>query len=124
MLPRGAPPGPATVYAKMPPELSPMSPFLTAATAPMPETVKSREFIEMNLYYMRLLNEGMAGMTHAKDIRTAEGLLDAPLPPDMVGAMTSFREMLNDAVVADHRKQGVDIGDPYDAHRQHYATEM
>jgi len=41
----------------------------------------------MNLYYMRLLNEGMAGMTHAKDIRTAEALVEAPLPQDMLGAM-------------------------------------
>jgi phenylpropionate dioxygenase-like ring-hydroxylating dioxygenase large terminal subunit len=124
LLPPGATPGPNTVYAKMPPELSPMSPFLTATTAPMPDTVKSREFIEMNLYYMRLLNEGMAGMTHAKDIRTAEALLDAPLPQDMVGAMTMFRKMLNEAVVADHRRQGMDIGDLNDVDRKNYATSV
>jgi hypothetical protein len=124
LLPPGATPGPDTVYAKMPPELSPMSPFLTTSAAPMPDTVKSREFIEMNLYYMRLLNEGMAGMTHAKDIRTAEALLDAPLPQDMLGAMTTFRKMLNEAVVADHRKQGMDIGDLNDVDRKNYATSV
>ena len=115
LMPPGATPGEGTVYAKMPPEVSPMSPFLTMPTAPMPNTVGSKEFIEMNLYFMRLLNKGMAGMTHEKDIRTAEALLDSALPSDITGAMMAWRKMLNDAVMVDHRKQGMDIGDLHDS---------
>jgi Rieske 2Fe-2S family protein len=111
LMPPGATPGEGTVYAKMPLEISPMSPFLTMPSAPMPGTVGSKEFIEMNLYFMRLLNKGMAGMTHEKDIRTAEALLDSALPGDITGATLAWRKMLNDAVMADHRKQGMDIGD-------------
>ena len=35
---------------------------------------------------MRLLNKAMAGMTHERDVRVAESLLDTPLQSDLVGA--------------------------------------
>ena len=69
------PPDPlAFAYREMPPEVSPMTHFLTVPTQAMPAEVGSREFIEMNIHFMRVLNEGMAGMTHRKDIEAAEAL--------------------------------------------------
>ncbi len=124
LMPPGATPGEGTVYAKMPPAVSPMSPFLTMPSAPMPGTMGSKEFIEMNLYFMRLLNKGMAGMTHEKDIRTAEALLDSALPSDITGATMAWRKMLNDAVMVDHRKQGMDIGDLHEVDASHFGTSV
>jgi Ring hydroxylating alpha subunit (catalytic domain) len=108
----------------VPPEVAPMSPYLTMSTAPMPSTVKSREFIDLNLYFMRVLNEGMAGMTHAKDVRVAESLVNTELPEDVVAATIAWRKKLNDAVVAEHRKQGMDIGDLNDVDAKHFATSV
>jgi phenylpropionate dioxygenase-like ring-hydroxylating dioxygenase large terminal subunit len=124
LLPPGAVAGEGTIYAKVPSEIAPMSPYLTMATAPMPSTVKSREFIEMNVHFMRVLNEGMAGMTHAKDVRVAESMLTTELPEDVVGATVAWRKKLNDAVMAEHRKQGMDIGDLNDIDARQYATSV
>jgi hypothetical protein len=57
---------------------------------------------------MRVLNEGMAGMTHAKDVMIAEGIRDTELPEDLGEAMVAWRRKLNDAVVNWHRHAGVD----------------
>jgi glycine betaine catabolism A len=126
--PQLGPPGATTaadaVYTQLPPELSPMSPFLTVPTAPMPDKVNSREFIEMNLYYMRLLNKGMAGMTHERDVRVAESLLDTPLPSDLAGATIAWRKKLNEAVMEDHRKHGMDLGDLHEVDARHFGTSV
>jgi phenylpropionate dioxygenase-like ring-hydroxylating dioxygenase large terminal subunit len=124
LLPPGAVAGEGTIYAKVPPEIAPMSPYLTMPTAPMPGTVKSREFIEMNLYFMRVLNEGMAGMTHAKDVRVAESMVGTELPEDIMGATVAWRKKLNDAVVAEHKRQGMDIGDLNDVDAKQFATSV
>jgi Rieske 2Fe-2S family protein len=124
LLPPGATPGGGSVYAELPPELSPMSPYLTMPTAPMPSTVGAREFAEMNVYYMRLLNEGMAGMTHEKDVRAAETLLDTELPADAAAATIAWRKKVNDAVVEAHRKLGMDVPDLNDVDAKGYATAV
>jgi glycine betaine catabolism A len=124
LLPPGAVPGEGTIYAKMPPDVAPMSPYLTMPTAPMPSTVKSREFIDMNIYFMRVLNEGMAGMTHAKDVRVAESLVNTELPEDVIGATLAWRKKLNDAVMADHKKQGMDIADLNDVDAKRFSTSV
>ena len=59
-LNEGGPPGPTHVAS-------------TARPAPS-RRVDSRTFIDMNLHFMRLISEGMAGMTHMNDVRVAEGL--------------------------------------------------
>jgi hypothetical protein len=124
LLPPGTKGGADVAYAKMPPQLSPMSPYLTVPTAPPPERVDARQYAEMNVYFMRVLNEGMAGMTHAKDIKTAEALVGTTLPSDMVGATLEWRRKVNDAVVRDHRAQGMDIGDLNDIDARQFATSV
>ena len=101
-----------------------MSLYLTVSNAPMPDKVNSREFIEMNIYYMRLLSKGMAGMTHERDIRVAETLLDTPLPSDLPGATIAWRKKLNEAVMADHKKNGMDLGNLHDVDAKGYATAV
>jgi phenylpropionate dioxygenase-like ring-hydroxylating dioxygenase large terminal subunit len=66
----------------------------------------SRALIEMNIRYMRVLSEGMAGMTHANDVRIAEGLRSIELPADLALASREWRRQLNDAVVQWHRNRG------------------
>jgi Rieske 2Fe-2S family protein len=122
--PPGATSATETVYAQLPPDLSPMSLYLTVPTSPMPDTVNSREFIEMNIYYMRLLSKGMAGMTHERDIRVAESLLDTPLPSDLPGATIAWRKKLNEAVMADHKKNGMDLGNLHEVDARGYATAV
>jgi Rieske 2Fe-2S family protein len=125
LLSPGSSPGPGSAYAPVsPPALVPMTRYLTVSTEPMPETVPSRDFIELNIRAMRILNEGMAGMTHAKDIAVAEALLDTPLPPDVAGAMMEWRRKLNDAVVKFHRERGMDVPDLNDVDAKDYATSV
>jgi Rieske 2Fe-2S family protein len=122
--PPGATSAAEAVYMQLPPEVSPMSLYLTVSNAPMPDKVNSREFIEMNIYYMRLLSKGMAGMTHERDIRVAETLLDTPLPSDLPGATIAWRKKLNEAVMADHKKNGMDLGNLHDVDAKGYATAV
>ena len=108
----GDPTKPETIaYVALPPELSPMAPFQTLPIAPMPETIPSKDFIGLNLHFMKVLSVGMAGMTHAKDIPAAEAIAETQLPEDFAGATVEWRRKLNDAVVEEHRTQGMDIGD-------------
>lgn len=124
LLPPGAVAGPGVTYAQVPRELAPMSPYLTMTTAPAPDKVESRSFIDMNLHFMRVLSDGMAGMTHAKDVAVAAGLAGTQLPEDMAGATMAWRKIVNDAVVADHRRQGMDIGDLNEVDSKGYATSV
>lgn len=125
LLPPGASPGEGSEYVRRPLHQSPMSPFVTAPAKPLaPGRVDARRFIETNIHYMRVLNQGMAGMTHEKDISAAESLLDAQLPDEPRGAFLAWRKMLNDAVVAAHQRQGMDIPDLNEIDARHYATSV
>ncbi len=124
LLPPGATAGPGSTYCQVPDDYVLMSRFMTMPTKPMPTEVVPREFIEMNIKYMRILSEGMAGMTHAKDIATAERLLDEALPTDASAAFVTWRKKLNDAVMADHKKQKMDIPDLNEVDAKHYATSV
>jgi hypothetical protein len=53
----------------------------------------------------------MAGMTHEKDVRVAEGLSDLELPNDFGGAVAAWNKALNDAVVTWNQSQGIDMPD-------------
>jgi phenylpropionate dioxygenase-like ring-hydroxylating dioxygenase large terminal subunit len=73
--------------------------------------VESAEFIDRQIHFMRVLSEGMAGMTHEKDVQVAEGLRDLELPADTRLASRTWRSTLNDAIVAWNRSAGIDIPD-------------
>ena len=73
-------------------------------------TVDSRQYIDQQIHFMRLLSVGMAGMTHEKDVRVAEGLRDLELPADPAElASQIWTEKLNDAIVAWNRAAGMDV---------------
>ena len=65
----------------------------------------------MQIHYMKTLSEGMAGMTHLKDVRVAEGLRNIELPADPTLANAEWQRRLNDAIVAWNRGAGMDIAD-------------
>ncbi len=85
-----------------------MSSAIAARTAGISD---SRALIDANIRYMRILSDGMAGMTHANDVRIAEGLRDIDLPSNPAQAMATWRTTLNDAIVAWYRAAGCDIPD-------------
>jgi phenylpropionate dioxygenase-like ring-hydroxylating dioxygenase large terminal subunit len=118
------PPGPAFAYRKMPTEIAPMTRFMTMPTKPMPSEVAAREFIDFNILTMRVLNKGMAGMTHEKDIQVAETLRDVELPPDILAATIEWRRKLNDAVVAFHKNNRMDVPDLNDVDAKDVATAV
>ena len=70
-----------------------------------------RDFIEAQIHYMRLNSIGMAGMTHEKDVRIAEGLRSLELPPDFGNAVDAWTRTLNDTIMAWNENQGIDTPD-------------
>jgi nitrite reductase/ring-hydroxylating ferredoxin subunit len=70
-----------------------------------------RTLVDTNIHFMRVLGDGMAGMTHANDTRIAEGLRDMELPDDPALAAGVWRHALNEAIVKWYRAAGCDIAD-------------
>jgi phenylpropionate dioxygenase-like ring-hydroxylating dioxygenase large terminal subunit len=68
-------------------------------------------FVEADLRYLRTMNEGMAGMVHADDVRIAEGLRDIELPDDPDEARATWNRTLERAVTEWHRDRGADVPD-------------
>jgi hypothetical protein len=75
------------------------------------DRLDSKEFVRRQVDRMRLLSVGMAGMTHEKDIRIAEGLSDLELPNNFPEAIQVWNKALNRAVMQWHTAQGVDMPD-------------
>ena len=111
-------------YKPLPIELSPMSYYVTLPNAPMPATIASREFIGMNIHFMRVLSEGMAGMTHAKDVAVAEALADTALPADTAQATIAWRRILNEGVMQAHQARQMDIPDLNEVDAKGYAIAV
>lgn len=107
----GSRPGKEQMYVRLPEEDVFSTRYLTLPKAPMPGEVASKDFIDLNIHFMKVLNEGMAGMTHAKDIAVAEQLRETDLPANPREADRTWRRTLHDAVMAAHKAQGMDIGD-------------
>ena len=78
---------------------------------PRDGTFDPRSFVESELHYLRVMNEGMAGMVHADDVRIAEAMADVELPADPALARSEWDRSLNDAVVEWHRAAGHDVPD-------------
>jgi glycine betaine catabolism A len=117
-------PNESHAYAEIGWELSPMSPWATAPAGPMPAQVAAEDFINLNLYFMRTLNTGMAGMTHLRDIEAAEQLATMNLPEDVRAATLAWRKAVNAAVMENHRKQNMDIADLDQLDEQRHATSV
>jgi phenylpropionate dioxygenase-like ring-hydroxylating dioxygenase large terminal subunit len=64
-------------------------------------------FLESELHYLRVMNEGMSGMVHTTDVAVAERLAQqVELPPDPILARQTWERAFSDAVVAWHRSRG------------------
>ena len=111
LLPPGVPRGRGATYAEIG-DMMKGTRYATIATdSPPMSSFDSRQFIDLNIHFMRVLSEGMAGMTHEKDVRVAQALRDLPLPSDPIEASRQWRRQLNDAVVQWHRNAGMQIPD-------------
>jgi phenylpropionate dioxygenase-like ring-hydroxylating dioxygenase large terminal subunit len=125
LLPPGSPPpGPDWAYARVSSANASALHYATARKGPPPASVDARDFIELNIHAMRVLSEGMAGMTHAKDVRVAEGLRGTELPSDLPSALVAWRRTLNDAVVRHHREHGMDVPDLNDVDAKGWGTAV
>ncbi len=76
-----------------------------------PAAFDPRSWLDAEIHYLHTMSDGMAGMVHADDVRTAEGLRGTELPADPALAMATWQRTLNDAVVASHRGAGHDVPD-------------
>lgn len=96
------------------------------ATVPaeMPAEVDSKQFIEMYIRGMSVLNEGMAGMTAAEEIEVIKGLVDVELPKDSREAFSAWRKASNDAIMAYYREKGMDVGDINELDRTNQTTSV
>lgn len=73
---------------------------------PINPNLSARENIIAQYKHMELLSEGMAGMCHAKDVKSASQLLDVDLPEDPGQAIMAWYGMLNHKVMEDGRARG------------------
>ena len=120
----GTPDPSAFAYRWMPPELAPMGHYMTLPAQGMPAEIPAKAFIDMNIHFMKVLSEGMAGMTHAKDVAVAEAIRDTPLPADLAQATVQWRQKLNDAVMQAHRARKMDVPDLNDVDAKRYANAV
>ncbi|MED5544696.1 MAG: aromatic ring-hydroxylating dioxygenase subunit alpha [Pseudomonadota bacterium] len=70
-----------------------------------------RENVQAQFEHMKLLNEGMAGMVHAKEVEIASHLLDVDLPEDPAEAIPMWYGIVQHQVVEQLRARGEDIPD-------------
>jgi phenylpropionate dioxygenase-like ring-hydroxylating dioxygenase large terminal subunit len=66
----------------------------------------SRAYIDMQIHAMRVLSEGMAGMTHMNDVLIAEGLRDLDLTVGPESPDEVWTRSLNNAIMDWHRARG------------------
>ncbi len=88
----------------------------------MPEEVDSKQFIDLYIWFMRQLNDGMAGMNAIEEIEIAEGMRDMELPKNPQEALVVFRKAHNDAVMKWYKDNNMDIADLNEMDRQHLST--
>jgi phenylpropionate dioxygenase-like ring-hydroxylating dioxygenase large terminal subunit len=75
------------------------------------EAFDAAAFVDADIGYLQAMNEGMAGMVSADDVRVAEGLRGIELPGDAERATAEWNRTLNRAVVAWHRERGAEVPD-------------
>ena len=122
----GDPTKPETItYAQLPPELSPMSPYQTMPTAPMPDEDRVEGFHrhEPVLHEAAQRRHGRHDARQGRRARPRR-CVETQLPEDFAGATIEWRKKLNDAVDGSHRKQGMDIGDLNEVDAKEYATSV
>ena len=92
-------------YVKLPEEM--VTRFLwTTMGKNSPSEVEAKAFAEMNVHFMKVLSEGMAGMTHQREVEIARRLIGTDLPSDPVKASAAWRVAVNNAVMDFYREQG------------------
>jgi phenylpropionate dioxygenase-like ring-hydroxylating dioxygenase large terminal subunit len=90
----------------------------------MTRALDARGVVDLNVEFMRRLSVGMAGMTHERDVRIAEALIDLDLPADPQLAMATWRHTLNDSVVNWWHAHGVEIADLNELDRLGYSAPI
>ncbi|MFT3964933.1 MAG: aromatic ring-hydroxylating dioxygenase subunit alpha [Sphingobium sp.] len=74
--------------------------------APVNPHMSARDNIAAQFRHMELLNEGMAGMVHAKELAVARDLLDVDLPDDPAEAVPLWYGMVQDQITKRLRAAG------------------
>ena len=110
-----------TVYAKA--NVSPLSRYTTMSKTPA-TSFDPRQFVDMNIEFMKILSVGMAGMTHEKDVLVAERLREIELPSDPGEAMAIWFRTLNDAIIEWNQSQGMDVADLNEIGTRKYASSV
>lgn len=70
-----------------------------------------RQNIDAQIRNMELLNEGMAGMIHSKEVEIARQLRDVELPEDPVAAVTTWYGIVQEEITRQLRARGEPVPD-------------
>lgn len=73
--------------------------------------LSSRDHIDQHFRQMELLNEGMAGLIHTKELEIARSLLDVELPEDPAVAVPMWFGMVADAITKQLSAKGENVPD-------------
>jgi len=111
LLPPGVGNKPGEVRYVQIPEESVTSMLWATMAAQMPTEVEAQKFIDMNLYFMQTLSEGMAGMTHDREVQVGRKLAGLTLPKNAAEASVVWRKAINDAVMEYYREGGCNMPD-------------
>lgn len=108
-------------WTKIPEENVTVAYWTTFGAQQMPTEVKAREFIDLNIHFMELLSQGMAGMTHEQEVAIAKRMVDLELPQDPVAASIAWRRAINQAVMDHYESIGAPVGDLNEVDAKGYA---
>jgi phenylpropionate dioxygenase-like ring-hydroxylating dioxygenase large terminal subunit len=123
LLPPGVTSRPGdAIWVKVPEEHATVSLWMTTASKQMPTEMDAREFIELNIRFMDLLSDGMAGMTHKQEVAIAKKMLDLDLPKDPSVAAGVWRTALHNAVMDYYKDIGAPTPDLNEVDRKGYAV--
>ena len=78
---------------------------------PVNPNLSTRQNIELHFKHMELLNSGMGGMIHAKELAIAGELLDVELPDDPAQAVPMWYGIVRDEITKQLRAKGEQVPD-------------
>jgi len=87
--------------------------------APAPNSLTSREMVNLNVDFMKRLSDGMAGMVHATEVAVLERLRDMDVPDDPGQALMAFYAKAEQEITRDGLERGAPMFDLATVNREH-----
>ena len=108
LLPAGATNSPGgSRFVKLPEDQAYFVYWVATGAQQMSTEFDAQQFMETNIRFLRLLNEGMGGMIHEDEIAVAEQLRNLKLPKDVNKASKLWRKELSIALQRHYEGRGI-----------------